>query len=453
MSRPRRFVVVGADAAGMSAASEARRVDPDLEIVAYDRGDFASYSQCGLPYLVGGVVEQRQRLVARTVEEFAARGITVRLGHEVTVIDPARRTVRVRELPGGTQMDQPYDRLLVATGASPVRPPIPGLDLAGVFHLDVMEDAIAIRAYLAEHRPQRAVIVGGGYVGLEMAENLRRLGLAVAVVQRGPQLFPSVDVGIAAPIEEELARNGVDVSLCDSVLQACEGRHGRVADVHTSGGDLPANLVLLATGVRPNAELARAARIPLGATGAVAVDDHLRTGAPHVFAAGDCAEHRHRLLGQPTWVPLGTTANKQGRIAGRNAAGGDEAFAWIVGTAIARVFDLEVGRTGLTEREAAAAGLSFAATTLESTDHAGYLPDARTLTVRLVAERGTGRLLGGQAVGRGGAAKRVDVVATALYAGLSVEDLTRLDLAYAPPFNSVWDPLQVAATALLRQGL
>ncbi|MDP9366377.1 MAG: FAD-dependent oxidoreductase [Chloroflexota bacterium] len=453
MTRSPRFVVVGADAAGMSAASEARRVDPDLEIVAYDRGDFASYSQCGLPYLVGGLVEQPQRLVARSVDEFARRGIAVRLGHEVTAIDPARRTLRVRDLRSGTEAEEPYDRLLLATGASPVRPPVPGLDLVGVFHLDLMEDAIAIRAYLKEHRPRRAVIVGGGYVGLEMAENLRRLGLAVAVVQRGPQLFPSVDVGIAAPIEEELARNGVDVSLCDSVLQACEGRHGRVADVHTSGGDLPADLVLLATGVRPNAELARAARIPLGATGAVAVDDHLRTSKPDVFAAGDCAEHRHRLLGQPTWVPLGTTANKQGRIAGRNAAGGDEAFAGIVGTAIARVFDLEVGRTGLTEREAATAGLSFVATTLESTDHAGYLPDARTLTLKLVAEAGSGRLLGAQATGRAGAAKRIDVAATALYAGLSAEDLTRLDLAYAPPFNSVWDPLQVAATALLRQGL
>ncbi len=453
MSKPRRFIVVGADAAGMSAASEARRLDPDLAIVAYDRGGFASYSQCGLPYLVGGVVEQRQRLVARTIQEFAARRITVQLGHEVTAIDPARRVARVRVLADGTELEEPYDRLLLATGASPVRPPIPGLDLAGVFHLDVMEDALAIRTYLRDHQPRRAMIVGGGYIGLEMAENLQRLGLEVALVQRRPQLFPSVDVEIAVPIDQELARHGVDVSRCDSVVEACEGRHGRVAEVHTNKGAVRADLVLLATGVKPTVELASAAGIALGATGAVAVDERLRTSISDVFAAGDCAEHWHRLLERPTWVPLGTTANKQGRIAGRNAAGGNEAFAGIVGTAVVRVFDLEVGRTGLTEREASAAGIACVATTLASTDHAGYLPDVRPLTVKLVAERGSGRLLGGQAVGRGGVAKRIDVVATALHAGLSVDDLTRLDLAYAPPFNSVWDPVQVAATMLLRRGL
>ncbi|MDP9370452.1 MAG: FAD-dependent oxidoreductase [Chloroflexota bacterium] len=447
-----RFIVVGADAAGMSAASEARRVDPDLEIVAYDRGGYASYSQCGLPYLVGGVVAEHHQLTARTVTEFAARGITVHLGHEVTAVDPARHTLRARD-PHGAETEQAYDTLLFATGASPARPLIPGLDQTGVFHLDVMEDGLAMRAYIQKYQPRRAVIIGGGYIGLEMAENLRRLGLAVALVQRGPQLFPSVDVDISVPITEELGRHGVDVSWCDSVVEACEGGHGRVAEVHTNKGAVRADLVLLATGVKPTVELASAAGIALGATGAIAVDDHQRTSAPGIFAAGDCAEHWHRLLGRPTWMPLGTTANKQGRIAGRNAAGGAEAFAGIVGTAIARVFDLEVGRTGLTEREAMAAGIACVATTLASTDHAGYLPDARPLTVKLVAERDSGRLLGGQAVGRGGVAKRVDVVATALHAGLSVEDLTRLDLAYAPPFNSVWDPIQVAATVLLRAGL
>ncbi|MDP9411925.1 MAG: FAD-dependent oxidoreductase [Actinomycetota bacterium] len=446
----KRFAIIGADAAGMSAASEARRADPGMEIVAYDRGGFASYSQCGLPYLVGGVVDDRRRLIARTVGEFERRGIAVRLQHEVTAIDPERGVVRVRHR--GSEFDQSYDALLIATGASPARPEVPGLDLEGVFHLDVMEDAIAIREHLRERRPERAVIVGGGYIGLEMAENLGRLGLRVSVVQRGRQLFPSVDVGIAVPISEELERNGVDVSLCDAVLQACEGSHGRVVDVHTSKGEVRADLVLLATGVRPNVGLARAAGIACGATGAVAVDDRLRTNVSGVFAAGDCAEHWHRLLCRPAWVPLGTTANKQGRIAGRNAAGGDEAFAGIVGTAITRVFGLEVGRTGLSEREAEAAGIESVAIALDSTDRAGYMPDAQNLTVKLVAKEGTGRLLGAQAVGRGGVDKRIDVVATALYAGLTLEDLTRLDLEYAPPFNSVWDPLQAAATALLRRG-
>ena len=285
-----------------------------------------------------------------------------------------------------------------------------------------------------------------------MAENLRRLGMHVSLIQRGEQLFSSVDMDIADPIDDELDRHGVDISLCESVMQACEGRHDRVTDVLTSRGGVPADLVLLAIGVRPNAELARTASVTLGHTGAIAVDDHLQTNVPDVFAAGDCAEHWHRLLKKPAWVPLGTTANKQGRIAGRNAAGGDESFAGIVGTAITRIFDLEVARTGFTEGEARAAGLACAATTLDSRDRAGYMPDAKALTIKLVTEQGTGRLLGGQAVGWGGADKRIDVVATALYAGLTVEDLTRLDLEYAPPFNTVWDPVQVAATSLLRQG-
>ncbi len=451
MSNATRFVIIGADAAGMSAASEARRVDHEIEIVAYDRGRFASYSQCGLPYLIGGVVEDRRRLIARTVEEFAQRGITVRLGHDVTAIDPTRKVLHILDRESGSTIEQGYDRLLIATGASPVRPQMPGLDLAGVFQLDVMEDAIAMQAYLHTHQPKRAIIVGGGYIGLEMAENLIRLGVEVRLVQRGPQLFESVDIEIATSLNEELERHGVDLSLCDSVVQACEGHAGRVVDVHTNQGEVPADLVLLATGARPNVTLAQAAGVRLGGTGAIAVDDRLRTSVPDIFAAGDCAEHWHRLLQQPAWVPLGTTANKQGRIAGRNAAGGDEPFAGIVGTAITRVFDLQVGRTGLSEREAVAAGHPCVAKVLKSTDHAGYLPDAQQLTVKLVVERSTGRVLGGQAIGRAGVDKRIDVLATALYMGLTIEELTRLDLAYAPPFNSVWDPIQVAATTLLRQ--
>lgn len=446
-----RFVIIGADAAGMSAASEARRVAPTLEIVAFDKGRFASYSQCGLPYLIGGLVEGRDRPIARTVARFAEREIAVRLRHEVTAIDAARRVVRVRDLADGAERDEPYDRLLIATGASPGRASTPGLDLDGVFHLDVMEDAIAIEDYLRAHRPRRVVVVGGGYIGLELVENLVRLGLQVQLIQRGDQLFPSVDTDIAGAIDEELARHGVDVSLCDSVLAACQGADGRVAAVGTNRGEAPADLVLLATGVEPNVALARDAGVALGATGAIAVDDHLRTNLPDIYAAGDCAEHWHRVTGRPAWIALGTTANKQGRIAGRNIAGGDEAFTGVVGTAIARVFDLELGRTGLSEREAERFGCNHTAVTLDSTDRAGYLPDARKLTVKLVAERDGGWLLGGQVVGYGGVDKRIAVLATALYAGLTVAELPRLDLEYAPPFNSVWDPLQVAATALLRQ--
>jgi NADPH-dependent 2,4-dienoyl-CoA reductase/sulfur reductase-like enzyme len=237
-----------------------------------------------------------------------------------------------------------------------------------------------------------------------------------------------------------------------SLLEACSGEQGRVRRVSTTKGAVAADLVLLTAGVRPNVALAQAAGVELGVTGAIAVDDHLRTSVPNIYAAGDCAEHWHRVLGKPAWVPLGTTANKQGRLAGRNVASGDASFAGIVGTAVARLFDLEVARTGLTEREAQTAGMQVASAIVSSTDRVGYMPGAEPLRVKLVAERDTGRLLGGQAVGRAGAAKRIDVLATALYSDLSLEELTQLDLAYAPPFNSVWDPLQVAATKLLRQG-
>lgn len=453
MAPNRRLLIIGADAAGMSAAAESRRADPNLEIVAVDRGGYASYSQCGLPYLVGGVVAEPRALVARTVEQFAQRGIAVRLGHEALAIDPAARTVRVRELAGGAERDERYDALLLAAGATPRRLDTPGLDLAGVFQLDVMEHALALREFIARERPRRAVVVGGGYIGLEMAENLRRHDIAVRLVQRGRQLFTSADLEMTQPINAELARNDVDLSLGESVLEACEGVDGRLAHIHTSGGELDVDLLVLAVGVEPASGLARAAGARLGAAGAVAVDDRQRTSLPDVYAAGDCAEHYHRVLGRPAWIPLGTTANKQGRVAGRNMAGGDERFAGIVGSAITRIFELGVGRTGLSEREAVEAGLDSVAVTLESTDYAGYMPHAQQLSVKLVAERGRGRLLGGQVVGYGGVDKRVDVLATALYAGLTVDDLTRLDLEYAPPFNSVWDPIQAAATALLRKGL
>lgn len=451
MSAPERFLVIGADAAGMSAASEARRRDPALRITAFDRGAHASYSQCGMPYWLGGVVAERRQLVARTPEAFAERDIEVRLHHEVTAIHPERGVLEATDLQTGTSAEHPFDHLLIATGAEAKRPQLPGLDLDGVFHLDVMEDAIAIEAFLEAHAPERAVVVGGGYIGLEMAENLVRRGLRVELVELGRQLFPSVDLELSAPIEEELARHGVDAGLCEGVLQACEGEHGRVARVQTDRGTLPAELVLLAVGTAPNTTLAERAGIALGPTGAIAVDAQLRTSRPRIYAAGDCAEHWHRLLRAPAWVPLGTTANKQGRLVGANVTGAAAAFAGIVGTAVMRVFELEIARTGLSEREARAAGLTPVATTLHSTDRAGYMPDARPLHLKLVAEAGSGRLLGGQALGAG-AAKRIDVLATALYCELDLTRLTQLDLAYAPPFNSVWDPLQAAAARLLREG-
>ncbi len=445
----KRLVIIGADAAGMSAASEARRGDPNLEIVAFDRGGFASYSQCGLPYWLGGVVSDPAALIARTVAEFAERAITVRLHHEVIAIDPARGEVRVRDRRGDESITG-YEQLLIATGAAPVQLDIPGLDLDGVFALDVMEDAIAIAAYIERHAPRHAVIVGGGYIGLEMAENLVARGLDVRLLQRGEQLFGLLDHELADRIGAVMEAHGVDLQFCDTVLEGCDGNTGRVQQVQTGAGVFPAELVILAVGIAPCAELARGAGIALGQTGAIAVDRQQRTNLSEHYAAGDCVEVWHRLLQRPVWMALGTIANKQGRVAGRVIVGGAAAYAGIVGTAITRVFELEIGRTGLTEREAQEAGFSTVATRIESTDRAGYMPEHRDLTLKLVAEAGSGRLLGGQVLGRGGVAQRIDLLATALYGELTLDDLAGLDLAYAPPFNSVWDPVQVAATRLLR---
>ena len=449
----KRLVIIGADAAGMSAASEARRADPALEIIAYDRGGYASYSQCGLPYWIGGVVDDQEKLIARTVAEFTKQTITVNLQHEVTAIDPARGEIHVHDRAGDREFTTPYDALLIATGATPVRPQVPGLDLDGVFVLDVMEDALAIREYISRYAPRRAVIVGGGYIGLELAENLVERGIETRIVQRSDQLFGIIDRELAERINTTLADHGVNLDLCDTVVESCVGATGRVDHVHTAAGELPADLVILAVGILPAVSLAAPAGIALGTTGAIAVDRQQRTNLSDHYAAGDCAEVWHRLLQRPVWAALGTIANKQGRVAGRVIAGGEATYGGVVGTAITRVFDLEIGRVGLTEREAEAEGFDIVATTLDSTDHAGYMPDARDLTVKLVAERGSGRLLGGQVLGQAGVAQRVDVLATALYAELTLEGLTRLDLAYAPPFNSVYDPIQVAATSLLRKGL
>ena len=451
MSERKRLVVIGGVAAGMSAASKARRTNRDLEIMVFEQGEWISYSACGLPYFVGGLVASEQKLIARTVVEFAQQNIDVRLRHAVTSIDTASKTVRVLNNAAldTKPMDVPYDALIIATGARPFRPPVEGIDLKGVFHLYTMPDALAIREYIDTRQPKRAVIVGGGYIGLEAAENLERRGIKIAVVQRPPQLFSSVDPEITDLVAQELDRHGVDLTLGNSALSACQGKDGYVTCIQTTHGKLDTDMVLLATGVRPNVELAAGVGIRCGAAGAIAVDDHQRTSAPDVYAAGDCAEHFDRVTGQPNWVPLGTTANKQGRIAGTNAAGGDERFRGIVATTITRVCDLEVGRTGVTSLEAGRHGMEVATAVVDYTDIAGYYPGHAPIRVKLIAEKGSGRLLGVQAAGKG-VDKRIDVAATALFAGMTVEDMAWLDLGYAPPFNSVWDPLLVAANNVMR---
>ena len=438
-----KLAVIGGVAAGMSAAARAKRRNKSLEITVYEKSGYVSYGACGLPYFIKGDIPTAEKLVVRTPEQFAKQGIRALVHHEVIDVDVTEHTVTVKNLETGEVFQDGWDELLITTGAVAVKPPIPGLDLPGVFTLRTVEDGVAIKDWIAKKHPWQAVVVGGGYIGLEMAEALAANGLYVDVVEMLPQVLPNMDADMAALVEAELSRYGVTVHL-ESPVRAFEG-DGRVERVIAGNKTLEADLVLFSVGARANIPLAEKAGVAIGETGAIAVDDHQRTTAPHVWAAGDVAEAWHRVLNKPAYIPLGTTANKQGRIAGTNIAGGDAAFGGIVGTAVVRVFDLEVARTGLSEREAQQAGFDAASVTIKAPARAHYMPIHPPIHVKLVFEKGSKRLLGGQMVGEEGVSKRIDIIAAALHNGWTVYDLAQLDLSYAPPFAPVWDPILVAA--------
>jgi NADPH-dependent 2,4-dienoyl-CoA reductase/sulfur reductase-like enzyme len=444
----RHLLVIGGDAAGMSAASQARRLlGPDeLAITVLERGGTTSYAACGIPYWVAGLVTERSRLVARRAEEFRTRqAIEVHLGTEAVAIDTAARSVRARDVATGIEVEHAYDELLVATGTVPVLPPVQGLDAAGVMPVRTLDDGQALLDALADRAPRRAVVVGGGYIGLEMAEALRLRGLDVVLVDLAPQPMTTLEPELGARVAEALRADGVDLRLGTPLTGVEVGADGWVRAVATPDGVIDADLVVLGTGVRPASDLAAAAGVPVGPSRGIVTDARMRTPVDGVWAAGDCAETRHRVTGAPVSFALGTVANKQGRIAGLNLGGAAGEFPGVLGTAITKYHDLEVARTGLSLREAAASGLDAIATSADSRTRAHYYPDAAPITVLLVTERTTGRLLGGQIVGGPGAGKRIDTVAVALWHGMTAADMSQLDLAYAPPFSPVWDPVLTAA--------
>ncbi|MGI8449659.1 MAG: FAD-dependent oxidoreductase [Streptosporangiaceae bacterium] len=463
-----RLVVIGGGAAGMSAASAARRTDPGLEVVVCEAGGFAAYGMCGIPYYLGGIVPEPENLLAYPPSTFREkRGIDLRLHTRVTGIDPAARQVRLAGGNGAAPVPPAasggslaYDALVVTTGADPVRPPVPGLDERRVFTIRSLDEAIGLRRLLASGTVRHAVVVGAGYVGLETAEALVCAGVDVDVVEALPGVLGTVDEPVAALAQAEVERHATlrlgarldAVRVKDSTrLEAVgPGRStaGRLSAV-VDGEEIPADLVVIAVGVRPATDLliqAGAGHLP---DGSVVVDPGMRTSLPDVFAAGDAGALSHLLRGRAAWVPLGPAANKTGRVAGTVAAGGTASFRGVVGTAVVKVFGLEVARTGLGLAEARAAGLDAVATDEVSRSRAKYYPGASPLHVRLVHTR-EGRLLGGQLAGREGAAKRVDVLATALHAGFTVDDLAGLDLSYAPPFAPVYDPVLAAAIKAAR---
>ena len=439
-----RLVVIGGDAAGMTAASQARRMRKadDLEIIVFEQSGYVSFSACGEPYFVGGWVEDLSDLQVRTPEQFQARGIDARIHHQVTDIDLDARRVTVRH-PGG-ELEVEFDQLLYATGATAIRPPIEGMDLEGVHMLRTLDDAARLRA-LVTSGIERAVVVGGGYIGLEVAEAFEHMGIDTTVVTMMPTVLErTLDPDMADLVSEHMRSMGIHVETGFKV-ECLAGTDGNVAGVGCDDRSFPADLVVLALGSRPQVELAKDAGIPLGPTGAVAVDDHQRTGIDGVWSAGDCAEAHHRISGRPVNLHLGTVANKAGRIAGINLGGGDASFPGVLGTAITKVGNLEISSTGLTEFQAAEAGIQAVAATIKSTTAAHYWPGSSPMTVKAIAEKGSARLLGAQIVGGPGAGKRIDVFATAMWSDLPANELAWTDLSYSPPFSGVWDPVHIAA--------
>ncbi|MFI5754823.1 FAD-dependent oxidoreductase [Streptomyces sp. NPDC051569] len=445
-----RMVVIGGDAAGMSAASQARRMKGpgELEIVAFERGHFTSYSACGIPYWVGGDVGEREDLIARTPQEHRDRAIDLRTRAEVTEIDVAGQRVRVRNRDevGGTESWTGFDKLVVATGARPSRPRLPGIDAPGVHGVQTLDDGQALLDSLAATKGRRAVVVGAGYIGVEMAEALLKRGYEVTVLHRGEQPMSTLDPDMGRLVHSAMNNMGITTIGSAAVSGILTGQDGRVRAVATEDTVYPADVVVLGIGVEPETALAREAGLPFGAYGGLLTDQSMRVrGHENIWAGGDCVEVLDLVSGATRHIALGTHANKHGQIIGANVGGGYATFPGVVGTAVSKVCELEIARTGLREKDAHRAGLRFVTATIESTNSAGYFPGAALMTVKMLAEHRTGRLLGTQIVGREGAAKRVDIAAVALTAGMTVERMTTLDLGYAPPFSPVWDPVLVAA--------
>jgi NADPH-dependent 2,4-dienoyl-CoA reductase/sulfur reductase-like enzyme len=442
------MVVIGGDAAGMSAAAQLRRLVPpdELDIVVFEKGEFTSYSACGLPFFVSGLVESVDDLIARSPEQHRANGIDVRTGHEVVAVDTDRREVTVRVAATGREERFGFDQLLFAMGAVPIRPDIPNAKAAGIHGIQTLTDGIALRDDLLRRgRKPKVVVVGGGYVGLEMAEAMRVRDLDVALVDRGRQPMSPLDEDMGALVADALEGLGVELH-CDRDVQAFEvDGDGNVRAVVTDQGTLEADVVVLGIGVRPNARLAADAGVRIGPTGGIGTDRRMATSVDGVWAAGDCVETHHRITGRPIAIALGTHANKQGKVVAANASGGYAAFPGVIGTAVTKVCDLEVARTGLSEREAAEAGFELASGLIEGTSRAGYYPGAQPLHVKVHADARTGVLLGAQIVGREGAAKRIDVLAAAIWSGMTADEFAFVDLGYAPPYAPLWDPTLVGA--------
>ncbi len=442
-----RLVIIGGVAAGTKAASRARRVDEAAEITIYQEEPDLSISECGMPYALSGTVEKRGHLTSRSPEDFAEKDIQALTRHRVEKIDHENRALHVKNLKTGEEFEDGYDRLIIATGAQAATPPISGADLEGVFKLRFLTDLDRVLGYMDKYAPKKAVVVGGGYIGLEVAENLVESGMEVSIVEAADQVAIAYGQEVADRVCDHLREKGVKLYTGDQ-LEEFTGED-RVRGVRFGDTEIETELAVVGVGIKPNVQLAEDAGVEIGATGAIRVDKNMKTNLPDVWAAGDCVETKNLAGGQPTWVPLGDTANQMGRVAGTNAATGEDtlSFPGVLGTGIFKVFDLGVGKTGLSIDEAEDAGFEVVSAGIESNDKAGYYPGVEKVFLKLIADKSTGRLLGAECVGSG-ADKLVDVCATAIWGRLCIEELINMDLAYAPPFSPTLSPVIQAATVL-----
>ena len=442
-------LVIGGSDAGISAALRAREIDPSAEVTMVVADAYPNFSICGIPFYLSGETPDWRQLAHRTREEIESSGIELLLDTRAVSIDPRSKRVLLAA-PSGAEDRHPYDRLVIGTGATPIRPPIDGIDAEGVHLLHTMDDTFALRDRLK--RSSSAIVVGAGYIGLEMADALTHRGLAVTLLEQAPTVMTTVDPELGAIVRAALEERGVTVRTGALVTGIHPGGEGLTVS-GTGIDDVSADVVLIVVSVRPDTKLSHDAGIELGVRGAVRVDRGMRTNLPDVLAAGDCVETWHRLLRKPAYLPLGTTSHKQGRVAGENAVGGDREYQGSLGTQVVKIFDLAVARTGLRDADAAEAGFDPFTAQLETWDHKVYYPGARPMTVRVTGDRRDGRLLGAQIVGNygGQVAKRIDVFAAALHHGMAVDELSDLDLSYTPPLSSPWDPVQMSAQDWVRR--
>ena len=440
----KKIVIVGGVAGGATAAARIRRLDEDAQIVVFERSGFVSYANCGLPYFIGDVIDDPQALTLQTPESFFARfRVDIRVRHEVTAIHRDRKTVSVTNLATGEIFEESYDKLLLAPGAKPVQPKLPGIGLDKVFTLRTVEDTFRIKNYINTHKPRSAVLAGGGFISVELAENLRSLGMEVTIVQRPRQLMNPFDPDMAAFLHAEARKHGVNLALGFSVEGFAE-KDGGVDVLLENAAPLHADLVVLAIGVSPESSLAKEAGLDLGIKGSILVNDRMETSDPDIYAVGDAVQVNHAVTGEAAHIALAGPANKQGRIAADNICGGDSRYLGSQGSSILQLFDLTAAATGLNEGGARRAGLDYDKVILSPMSHAGYYPGGQLLTMKVLFEKETFRLLGAQIIGYQGVDKHIDILATAIHAGLKATDLKDLDLAYAPPYSSAKAPVNMA---------